>query len=198
MVRSSRGGVTDRHPWRFRSTPTSGNRWRPALSRETFEVCETSKVWAWFSSWIRFRTRSFQISLVRHATLVILSGLTSQLAVLRSPAKNLRLCNEILVLKMAALESHRTCRWVQVLRGVATPKQSHPCGGDCFVGLRPSCLETLKARCFTGDLPQRTLSGRPVQHDICRSSLLGHMLPAAWGTAMTFHRPWRCPACGLW
>ena len=24
------------------------------------------------------------------------------------------------------------------LRGVAIPKQSHPCGGDCFVGLRPS------------------------------------------------------------
>ena len=45
---------------------------------------------------------------------------------------------EMLVLKVAVFESHRTCRWVQVLRGVATPKQSHPCGEDCFVGLRPS------------------------------------------------------------
>ena len=45
-----------------------------------------------------------------------------------------------------------------------------------------NCLETPKTRCFTGDLTQRTLSGRPVQHDIRRSSLLGHMPPAAWVT----------------
>ena len=32
-----------------------------------------------------------------------------------------------------------------------------------------NCLETLTPRCFTDDLPQRTLSGRPVQHDNRRS-----------------------------
>jgi hypothetical protein len=49
-----------------------------------------------------------------------------------------------------------------------------------------NCLVTLKARCFTGDLPQRTLNGRPVHGKavtIARVPCWGHMLPCGMGNS---------------
>jgi len=49
-----------------------------------------------------------------------------------------------------------------------------------------NCLETLKTRCFTNDLPQRTLNGRPVHGKavtIARVPCWGHMLPRGMGNS---------------
>ena len=64
-------------------------------------------------------------------------------------------------------------------------------GGACGMG---NCLETLKTRCFTGDPPQRTLSGRPVHGEavtIAGVSCRAHPAAAGWVTAYELP-PKRC------
>ena len=68
---------------------------------------------------------------------------------------------------------------------ISSASHGTPCPAWLQVLLRgcDPCLETLKARCFTGALPQRTLSGRPVQHlTIAGVPCWGTCCPAAWGT----------------
>jgi hypothetical protein len=54
-------------------------------------------------------------------------------------------------------------------------------------------LENFKTICFTYDIPQRALSGGPVQHDDRRSSLLGAHAAPRHGELIGFLRLFKCP-----
>jgi len=52
-----------------------------------------------------------------------------------------------------------------------------------FLELSEHSQETPAERCFTGHLPQRTLSGRPVQHDSGKVSYHAHAAPRGMGVS---------------